>query len=97
VCLDLATGERKWKSGRHGKGQLLLVGDYLVVQEGDGGVALVAANPSKYDLRATIESIDDISWNSPALAGNLLLIRTRDQAICFELPLRSRGPVNQRN
>ena len=29
VCLDLATGERRWKSGRYGHGQTLLVGNRL--------------------------------------------------------------------
>src|SRR5262249_19100482 len=46
-CIDLQTGRRRWKDGRYGSGQVLLLGDQplLVVVTDDGEAVLVAANP----------------------------------------------------
>ena len=41
VCLNLETGRRRWRRGRYGNGQLLLVGDLIVVQCEKWHVALV--------------------------------------------------------
>ncbi len=43
ACIDVKTGELKWKGGRYGYGQLLLAGGYLVVITEQGDVVLVAA------------------------------------------------------
>src|SRR5215475_4167589 len=36
TCLDATTGERKWKDGRYGYGQILLAGGCLVILSGSG-------------------------------------------------------------
>jgi hypothetical protein len=38
-------------------------------------------------------AIEGVTWNNPALAGPLLLVRNAEQAACFELPLRSEGGI----
>ena len=45
VCLDPATGERCWKEGRYGHGQVILAGGLLLVQSEDGQVALIEPDP----------------------------------------------------
>ncbi len=40
VCLDPSDGERRWKRGRYGHGQVLLVDDLLLVVAEDGEVVL---------------------------------------------------------
>ena len=45
TCLDLNDGERIWKRGRYGHGQMLLVGDNLLIQAESGEIVLVAASP----------------------------------------------------
>ncbi len=44
-CLDVNTGERKWKDGRYGYGQVLLAGGHLIITSDKGEVALVKASP----------------------------------------------------
>jgi len=87
VCLDPDTGERRWKEGRYGHGQVLLVGDVLVVQTEDGDVALVEANPDRHLEIARIPVVSGRAWNTPALAGPYLLVRNDREAVCLELAL----------
>lgn len=87
VALDPATGERLWKAGRYGHGQLLLVGDRLLIQAENGDVVLVAADPAGHRELARLEALEGKTWNPPALAGDLLLVRNNREAACYRLPL----------
>jgi outer membrane protein assembly factor BamB len=88
ACIDIATGERKWKDGRYGHGQVLLVGDLLLVQTEQGPVALVEANPSEYREVAKLNALSAKTWNTPALAGEFLLVRNDQEAACYQLARR---------
>ncbi len=94
TCLDLANGKRKWKDGRYGHGQILLVDDLLLIQAEPGYVALVEANPAGYREVARLPALPGKTWNNPALSGPYLLVRNDEWAACFELPLRSPAPTS---
>ncbi len=87
VCLDPETGQRKWKRGRYGHGQVLLVSDRLIVQTEDGDLALVDANPEAFVETASQPALDSKTWNNPAFAPPYLIVRNDREAICFELSL----------
>jgi len=89
ACVEIATGERKWKDGRYGHGQLLLVDDLLLVQTEQGPVALVEANPTGYREVARLKALGAKTWNTPALAGEFLLLRNDQEAVCYRLAKRS--------
>lgn len=86
TCLEIATGERRWKQGRYGHGQVLLVDDLLLVQSDTGRVALVEASPRGYRELASFQAIEGKTWNTPTLAGRMLLVRNDREAACYELP-----------
>ncbi len=88
-CIDVATGKKKWKRSRFGHGQVLLVGDLLLVQSEDGQVALVEASPKKYTELTRLAVVDGQSWNYPALSGRRLVVRTEREVACYELPAAS--------
>ncbi len=88
ACVDLATGERKWKDGRYGHSQVLLVGGVLLVQTEPGPVVLVEANPSAYREIAKINALSSKTWNVPALAGEFLLLRNDQEAVCYRLAIQ---------
>ena len=88
VCLDPVTGKRRWKKGRYGHGQLILVEDLLLIQAESGEVLLVEANPEQHVERARLEALGSKTWNNPALAAPYLLVRNNAEAACYELPLR---------
>jgi len=58
ACIDLATGERKWKDGHYGFGELVLVHDLLLVQTEPGPVALVEANPAEFREAGRVNALD---------------------------------------
>lgn len=90
VSLDAATGERAWKRGRYGHGQILLVGgDLLVILSEKGVVALVEAVPEAYNELGRFEALEGRTWNNPALAGPYLIVRNTREAACYRLPLES--------
>lgn len=87
ACIELQQGERMWKKGRYGHGQLLLVGDVLLVQGEFGDLILVAARPDELVELARMPALAGKSWNVPVIAGNLLLLRNDREAVCYELAL----------
>lgn len=86
VCLDLTSGERKWKDGHYGHGQILLVRDLLLLQAEQGAVVLVAADSTAFREVARLNALPSKTWNTPALAGSLLLVRNDQEAVCYKLP-----------
>jgi outer membrane protein assembly factor BamB len=84
-CVDLSNGERKWKRGRYGHGQLLGVGDLLLVQAESGAVAMVQASPDRHTEIGRFVALDGMTWNNLCLFGRLLLVRNAEEAACYEL------------
>lgn len=85
-CVNPDTGERKWKKGRYGHGQLLGVENLLLVISEAGTVSLVEANPHRWTELASFQAIDGKTWNNPCLYGKKLLVRNGHEAACYELP-----------
>ncbi len=86
VCLDGSTGELKWKEGRYGHGQEILVQDALLVMAETGDVILLDPNPQQSRELTRFPVFKEKTWNPPALAGEYLLVRNDKEAACFRLP-----------
>lgn len=85
-CLSLKDGKVRWRGGRYGHGQILLVNDILLVQAESGEVALVELSPERFKEIARFAALDGQTWNNPVVAGRLLLVRNATEAACYELP-----------
>ena len=87
TCINPADGERRWKGGRYGHGQILRVGNLLVVQTEEGEIVLVEATPEAHRELTRFAALDGKTWNPPALAGRVLLVRNDREAAAYELPV----------
>ena len=90
VCLDTATGEQKWKEGRYGHGQVILVGDLLLIMAESGEVVLVDPVPDRHRELTRFRALRGKTWNPPALAGDWLLVRNDSEAACYRLPVEGK-------
>ena len=91
ACLDLETGNRKWKKGRYGNGQVLLLpdGDQLLVISEDGELVLLRTDPQKLTELTRHRAFEGRTWNHPVLVGSQLYVRNAEEAACFEMPLQA--------
>jgi outer membrane protein assembly factor BamB len=88
-CIDLKDGQRKWKGGRFGHGQMLLLRDQdvlLVISE-EGELALVSATPDGFREVAKIPAMDDKTWNHPVVVGDVVIVRNGREMVAFRLPV----------
>lgn len=89
-CLSVKDGKVRWRGGRYGHGQVLLVNDLLLIQAESGEIALVEASPERFTELTRFAALDGQTWNNPVVAGRLLLVRNAAEAACYELPEKER-------
>ena len=85
TCLDVNTGERKWKGGRYGYGQVLLASGNLIVTSDTGDLALVKATPDQYTEVARFSALQGKTWNYPAIADGRLLVRNGNEMAAYDI------------
>lgn len=83
---DIETGKQKWKGGRYGHGQMLQVGDHLLVIAEKGRLHLLKPNATGHNELCAVEALDRKTWNHPVLLNDQLIIRNDQEIVCFKIP-----------
>ena len=85
ACIDARTGERCWKGGRYGYGQVLLASGHLIVLTERGELVLLRATPEQHEEIARFQAIEGKTWNAHAISDGILLIRNAQEMAAFRL------------
>jgi outer membrane protein assembly factor BamB len=88
ACLDLKDGSQRWKEGRYGHGQGLLVGAIFLLLSEQGELVQLSPTPDGPNELGRFRVFGDKSWNPPALVGDLVLVRNDREAALLRLPTR---------
>ncbi len=84
-CFDLSIGKRTWKRGRYKFGQIVMVGDDLLVSTETGKVVLLEVTPKQVRKVTSFQAIEGKTWNHPVVNRGRLFIRNGAEAACYDL------------
>ncbi len=84
-CIDVATGELRWRARDFGHGSLIRAGRRLFVLGDNGLLALVEATPEEYREKGRMRPFDGKTWTAPALAGGRLYLRDENAVIALDV------------
>ncbi|MBT7971626.1 MAG: hypothetical protein HN570_11560, partial [Verrucomicrobia bacterium] len=84
TCLDLENGKSVWRGGNYGHGQILGVGEHIIVQGEQGDVSILELSPKEEKIVLEFDALDHRTWNHPVLAGRILLVRNDREAVAFK-------------
>jgi outer membrane protein assembly factor BamB len=96
-CVELATGEVKWRERRTTRCMLTKIDGHFLSFAETGELRLFKVNPNKYEelARWEVPALTYPSWGMPVVSRGLLYLRGKDEEsrdghklICFELIAR---------
>lgn len=93
-CVAAVDGSRQWKRGRYGHGQLLRVGQRLLLLSEKGMLHLIALSPQGLQEQGEMKVMKQQCWATLCLYGNQLLVRSVDEIACYQLPLQTELPAS---
>lgn len=85
IAMEALSGKVKWKQRGFDKGSLIAIGKRLIVLGEHGKLALVEANPQKYQEVSNFPLTNSRCWGAPALAQGKLLVRDQESVFCVDL------------
>jgi outer membrane protein assembly factor BamB len=89
TCIELATGETKWRERKTGKCSLIaLDGMMLITRSEQGKVCLVKISPEAAEVVSEFsqpDRTDKPSWAHPVVADGKLYLRDQDLLQCYNL------------
>jgi outer membrane protein assembly factor BamB len=85
ACVNVETGDLKWKGGRYGYGQVVLASGHVIVAAENGDVALVRATPERHEEIVRFSALEGKTWNHPAISDGILMVRNGIEMSAFRL------------
>ena len=85
ICVDFKTGELKWSQpGYNDYAAVIAAGDKLLVQDMNGTMSLLKANPDKFEELGRIQVCGN-TWSHPAIADGKIYQRDKKQLFALEI------------
>ena len=86
-CANLSTGERIWKKGRFNHGQLLMVGDLILIQSEEGELHFIRPKQNGFKTVYQVQALEDRCWATMTLYDNKLILRNSEEVVCYQVPV----------
>jgi outer membrane protein assembly factor BamB len=84
-CVDVRTGEEKWKQRGLGHGSLIRADGRLWVLSESGRLTIVDATPESYAERASFQALTGRCWTAPSLVDGVLYLRNQDNMMAIDI------------
>jgi outer membrane protein assembly factor BamB len=88
MCVNFKTGEVAWTARGVGKGSVMYADGHIYHRSEKGDIALVEANPKKYEEKGRFSQPDrskNNAWPYPVIAGGKLWLRDWDVLLCYDI------------
>jgi len=92
TCIEIKTGKVMWQQNQPGGGSagVVYADGHLYFRYEDNTVALVEANPQKYNLKSTFklprrDGMSGPGWPHPVVCGGKLYLRHADVLFCYDI------------
>jgi outer membrane protein assembly factor BamB len=86
VCMEMMTGEVRWRENSIGVGSLAAAGDRLIVLSDSGELVIVRATPEHFTLLARHQVLDDKCWTVPVLSNGRIYCRSASgKLVCIDV------------
>src|SRR5262249_68655 len=90
VCLDLRTGDVRWKEKGFGKGFLIIADGQIIILGRTGKVGIAPATPYGFKPTTTFQATRKKCWTMPVLAEGKLFVRDEEKITCFDLRIKDK-------
>lgn len=86
TCIDMMTGEVRWRHDTFRVGSLCAAGERLIVISDSGELIIVEASPRECRVLARHKLLDEKCWTAPVLSGGRIYVRgARGQVVCADV------------
>ncbi|MGB0715525.1 MAG: PQQ-binding-like beta-propeller repeat protein [Phycisphaerae bacterium] len=85
TCIEMATGEMKWRKRGFSKATLVQSGDKTVLLDEDGQLALATLTPDDMQVHCQTQVAELYAWAAPTLIDGKLYVRDRKNMVAFDL------------
>lgn len=95
TCVDVTTGEPKWRSREPGDGFLSLVDGHLIITTKEGTVDVVRAASDDFHHVASLPVFKDVVWCHPAYSDGRIFTRSQGELACINVVKKKSAPATQ--
>ncbi len=85
MCVDIRTGDVKWRERGMVRANTLLVGDRAIILDEDGALHMATLTPEGIKETSRFQVLENLSWTPPSMAGTKLYVRDRKSIAALEL------------
>ena len=84
-CVDLSSGETRWRKRDLGHGSLIYADGLLFVLGEAGQLALVEATPEDYREQGSLQILEGKTWTAPTLVNGMLYLRNEKEMVSVKV------------